>query len=313
MPAYSGRAEEGASVGDVLLWVPRVVFFPVYLVTEFVLRRPLGLLITAAERGRWIEEITEAFTFGPTNNIGIVPTALLDFGFQTSVGVYMFYDDFLSKGNAFRVHAAFGGTDWLRLTVADRIPVDENSYFKLRFEGSQRPDFQFFGIGPESKKENLSKYKAKWLDFSANFFAQVKEGNSFELYNSLRTVGFDAVGNADPTEPGADPAENANLADRVKAGQLSLPPGFDGYTAYRQGLRVTLDSRKPRPAPGTGLRLDLGGEHAIDLRRPGSSRWVRYGAAVGGFLDLTGTNRVVSLSVNTQFADPLDDDGVPFT
>src|SRR5262249_28909536 len=69
---YGGRPEP-TTAGDVLIWVPRIVFFPVYLVTEFVIRRPLGFLMTSAERGNWIEAVTDFFTFGPTNNIGIVP------------------------------------------------------------------------------------------------------------------------------------------------------------------------------------------------------------------------------------------------
>jgi hypothetical protein len=306
LPDYSGR-EEPTTAGDVLIWVPRVVFFPAYVVTEYVVRRPVGALMIAAERGKWIQEVTEFFTFGPNNNIGIVPTALLDFGFQTSVGVYMFYDDFLgAEGNAFRVHAAFGGLDWLRLTVADRIPIDESAYLKLRFEGSTRPDFYFFGIGPDSAKDDVSRYKAEWLDFSGTFFSQIKGPSSLEFINAVRTTRFDPTCCGDETEP--------TLSTQIRTGRLEAPPGLeDGYTAYRQGLRLALDSRRPRPEPGSGFRLDLLGEHAVDLRAPGQSRWLEYGATVGGFLDITGQQRVVSLSVGTYFADPLGEREVPFT
>src|SRR5262249_6333396 len=53
---YDGRTEP-TTPGDVLIWVPRILFFPVYLVTEFVIRRPLGFLMVSAERGRWIEAV----------------------------------------------------------------------------------------------------------------------------------------------------------------------------------------------------------------------------------------------------------------
>jgi outer membrane protein assembly factor BamA len=50
-----------------------------------------------------------------------------------------------------------------------------------------------------------------------------------------------------------------------------------------------------------------------DVRHAGSSGWVRYGATAGGFVDLNGRNRVLSLWVATLFADPLGKDPIPFT
>jgi hypothetical protein len=49
VPDYDGRADEPATTGDVLLWFPRVVLFPLYLVSEFVIRRPIGALATVVE------------------------------------------------------------------------------------------------------------------------------------------------------------------------------------------------------------------------------------------------------------------------
>jgi hypothetical protein len=303
--SYDGREEEGASAGEVLLWVPRVAFFPVYVVSEYVVRKPLGAATVWVEKNNAIAFLEDLFTFGPNQNIGIVPTALLDFGLQTSVGVYFFYDDFITKGNEFRVHAATGGIHWLRLTVADRIPVDERSHFKLRFEGSRRPDFLFYGIGPESLKADGSTYQAQWLDFSGAFVSEIGEASAFEFYNSVRATEFDGF-EADSTD------EEPPLDIRVAEGRYPRPPGIEGYTSYKQGVRLALDSRPPRPASGTGVRLDTGVEHAFDLQRPGHSRWLRYGATLGGFLDIW-KQRVVSLSVSATFTDPLDDEEVPFT
>ncbi|MEJ7728883.1 MAG: BamA/TamA family outer membrane protein [Polyangiaceae bacterium] len=304
-PSYDGREDEGASAGEVLLWVPRVALFPVYVVSEYVVRKPLGAATVWVEENDAIAFLEDLFTFGPTQNIGIVPTALLDFGFQTSVGVYFWYDDFITKGNQFRVHAATGGIDWLRLTVADRFPIDTRTHFKLRFEASRRPDFRFYGIGPESLKADGSTYQAQWLDFSAGLVSEIGEASAFEFYNSVRVTEFDAT-EADATD------EEPVLAARVAEGRYPLPPGIEGYTSYKQGLRLALDSRPPRPQPGTGVRFDTGVEHAFELQRPGHRRWLRYGATLGGFVDIW-QQRVISLSVSAAFADPLDDDEVPFT
>jgi hypothetical protein len=98
----------------------------------------------------------------------------------------------------------------------------------------------------------------------------------------------------------------------VDKGGYPLPDGFlTGYTAVYEHLSLTLDSRKPRPEPGSGVRVILEGEPAGDIR--GRGGWVRYGGTVGGFWDVTGTNRVLSLSFAAAFADPLATEPVPFT
>lgn len=302
LPDYDGR-EEPTTAGDALLWIPRVVFFPAYVVTEYVVRKPLGFLVTTAERGRWIQEISNFFTFGPNNNIGIVPTGLIDFGFRPSAGVYFFYDDLGFEGNDFRVHAATGGSNWYRLTVADKIAVDDRSYVKLRGEGWVRPDWIFAGIGPESLERDQSRYLAKSIEGGFSFHGRFLQSSSIELYSDVKAISFgEDTCCGDPT-----------LQARVEQGTFDSPPGFaEGYTANRLGVRLGLDSRAPRPAPGSGFRLDLLAEHGFNVE-DAKSRWLRYGAAVRGFVDLTGHNRVLSLSVSTVFADPLDEKEVPFT
>jgi outer membrane protein assembly factor BamA len=49
------------------------------------------------------------------------------------------------------------------------------------------------------------------------------------------------------------------------------------------------------------------------VRRAPGSAWVRYQATAGGFLDLNGRNRVLSVSATTRFADPLGREPIPFT
>lgn len=302
LPDYDGRPDEGTSAGDVLLWVPRVVFFPAYLVSEYLIRRPLGYLTVAAEQGKWIEELKDIFTFGPNNTIGIVPTALFEFDFRASVGVYFFYDDLFFPGNELRVHAATGGIDWLRLTIADRIPLDERAYVKLRGETDTRPDWLFAGIGPRSLERDWARYRAQSFQGSATLHVDLDELSFVEAYTGAKKVDFDDIC-CEPT-----------VGWRVANGRYPLPPSFDtGYTAYRIGAHGALDSRRPRPAKGHGVRLELFGEHSADLERPLESRWVRYGGTLGGFVDLTGHDRIVSLAVSASFADPLGAAEVPFT
>lgn len=300
---YDGR-EEPTTAGDVLIWIPRVVFFPAYVVSEYIVRRPLGAITIAAERGRWVQEIRDFFTWGPTNNIGIFPTAIIDFGFRSSVGAYFFYDDFLIQGNHLRVHGATGGYDWWRLTIADKVDLDERSYVKVRGEAWIRPDWAFFGVGPETVEANRSRYVSRTLEAGASFFGGLQAPSAIDFYTSVKHVRFDEDTCCD------DPSLDA----RVRNGTFEAPAFYDtGYTAQRLGLKLALDSRDPRPASGSGARADFAIEHSFNME-DARSRWIRYGATATGFLDLTGKNRVLSLSVAASFADPLGERGeMPFT
>jgi hypothetical protein len=303
LPEYDGRPPPGTTAGEAFLWVPRVVLFPVHVVTEYVLRRPLGAITVAAEKGKWIEVLTDAFTFGPTNNIGIVPTALLDFGFRTSIGVYGWYDDFLVKNNALRVHAAFGGTDWLRLTIADRIALGKDSYFKIRGEASHRPDFFFYGIGPTSRLVDRARYGADWVDGSGTFHVAVTKALTVDSFVGVKTAQFyDEFCCRDLT-----------VRERAASPSYPIPTAYDtGYTGFRAGGSIAIDTRNPRPAPGSGVRIEASGSYGADLRAPHATGWVKYGGAVGGFVDLTGHNHVLSLTATALFVDPLRGQPIPF-
>ncbi|MEO7327244.1 MAG: hypothetical protein ABI193_01610, partial [Minicystis sp.] len=229
LPAYDGRPAVGTTAGDVLLGIPRALLFPVYVVTEYVLRRPLGALTRAAERGHWIETLTDAFTFGPNHNIGIVPTGLIDTGFRPSIGVYGFYDDFLFAKNQLRLHASFGGVDWLRLTVADRIPMGGQSKLTLRVETAHRPDFVFYGLGPRTLSRARGRYGSDYVDGSASLDAPLPAGWHLRTYGGIRTVRFrDVTCCTDPS-----------VVQVATVRGTSLPPGFvSGYTGLRTGATV---------------------------------------------------------------------------
>src|SRR5262245_24913396 len=113
VPNYDGRGRPPTTTGDVLIWAPRVVASPLYLVSEYGLRRPLGALVVTAERDNWPAAIVNFFTFDKDHKAGIFPTAFADFGFRPSVGLYFFWDDAFVQKNALRVHTATWGADWL--------------------------------------------------------------------------------------------------------------------------------------------------------------------------------------------------------
>lgn len=332
VPNYDGREEEPTDAGDVLIWVPRIVLSPLYLVSEYALRRPIGWLVTTAEHERLPALLVDFFTFGPERNAGIIPTGLLDFGFQPSVGLYFFWNEFLAENNKLRARAATWGKDWIRLSVANRTEIYPGHELSLRAEFLRRPDWRYHGLGPDSLDSNRGRYASTALSSAISYDALFWRSSRVQAFVGVRDVAFDA---------GKGCCGDHSVAWRVEQGLLDEPVGIDdGYTILEQGVGITLDSRPPRlidptpdqpnfvTPPGSGVRLNVRGGHAGSLTQsrplantpPIRYEWVHYGASLGGFLDLTGQQRVVGLSVVADFADPLNDveplDGVaaiPFT
>jgi hypothetical protein len=105
-----------------------------------------------------------------------------------------------------------------------------------------------------------------------------------------------------------------SLTQAAATGAFPIPYGYGlEYAAETNRIVAAVDSRVSEARRGSGLRLELDGEQASDARNAGRSEWIRYGATAAAYVDLTGTRRVVSLSLTTQFADPLGRTPVPFT
>ncbi len=304
LPAYSGRAPAPAGVGDVLWWVPRVLLFPVYVVTDFVVRRPLGGLTVAVEGVKTPDALASEFSFGTGKRSGLVPTALFDTDFRANVGVYFFYDRFLTKSNGIRAQASFGGTDWLRLTVGDRLTLGQRSVVDLRVDGSRRPDFTFYGVGKGTLAADRSRYGSDSLDGVLTFATALPHGLSARAHLDLATVNFRADTCCD----------GPSLPALAAKGRFAIPYGFAaGYTAFRAGEHLVYDSRPPADTRASGVRLEGGAEYGSDLRAAGAPGWVRYGGSAQGFVNLAGQERVLSLEGTVRFADPLRGGEIPFT
>lgn len=302
LPDYDGRGEEEMTVGEGLLWVPRVLFFPVYLVSEYVIRRPIGYVVTEAERNDWPRLVFDFFTF-EEGRIGIVPTAFYEFGFKPSVGFYLWWDDFIVDGNALRLSFAFWGEDWIHLALADRVRIYDGGSIAARLDVKRRQDAKFVGIGPLSRSDDKARYELTHLEGGLEFDTDLGDYFNLRIGSSVLHEHF---GRPDSPDMSVEEAVEAGVFD-------ALPPGFGGFSAYRTSVDFWLDTRfGERPTSETGVRVFTHAEHAVSLTEPDSLQWVRYGAALGGFVNL-GYYRTIGLKLQTAFADPLLDQDVPFT
>lgn len=302
LPDYDGRPPPATTLGEGLLWGPRVVFAPLYLVLDYGVRRPVGALATLIERKQLL-----AFTRDQLENdelqLGLWPIAFVDFGLRPSVGVEAWKRNFLVRHNDLEGHVSTWGPSWVMLGLADRYDFSPTESVALRAQWVHRPDQLFFGLGPRSRQQDRSRYGVDRLDVSPKVTVKLGPSSAFGAKAGVRAVWFN-----DEVCCGS-----RSLRERSAEGAYGLPPGFErGYTAAYHQLELTLDSREPRPASRTGLRLDVFGEQAIDVRPAAGQHWVRYGGTAGAFVDLDGNARVLGVTVTAVFADPLQGQ-VPFT
>ena len=300
-PDYEGREPESHATEDTLLFVPRLVLLPVYLVAEYAVAVPVGALATTAEQNQWPKAIHDALTFGPNQEGGIYPTFLIDFGLRPSIGFHLFWG-FLPVHNRISLDSAWGGAQWWTVAIADRQEFSKNESLVTELRWDRRPDNPFYGIGPEAPNDR-SRYGTDMLQASLTW-RRVAGPFTLRAGGSVRRVEF-----KDFTCCG-DPA----LKQRVEQGAIPPPPGYQQpYTAAGGEIAAVLDTRRPDSPNQSGWRVALGAAPAVDLQRGGQLSWFRYAGAVEANWDVTGNARVLSLGVITAFVDPLGSDPVPFT
>jgi hypothetical protein len=293
LPDYDGRPERTTG-GDALLWIPRVVFFPLYFVSEFVLRRPLGWVFTEAEEHHFPRVGTHPAVY-------VVPSFYFESGFKPSLGVYVFSNRLFSEDN--ELHARFGswGLSSPSVGVVDRFRLGPVT-LSANLSWANRSDYAFFGLGPSSRQDDRARFHAGRFEAALGVAFELARPVEIAVKAGLRDFDFDEGSCCD------DPS----LAAQIAAGVFPEPHGFaDGVRAFVQRLELTVDSRVPGPWRQSGVRFSAEVEHGSDLKHTDDG-WLRYGAKLGGFWDITGRARVLGLELTTRFVRPLSGE-VPFT
>jgi hypothetical protein len=302
VPDYDGRGNPDADADSWVLWIPRVVLSPLYLTNEYVLRRPLGALVRKAERDRWADSFVQLFTFGEGGKNLIVPTALFDFGLLPSVGFYYSGDDFLAHGNVLRLHGATWGKRWINATLADRYALGDAQSVQARFEFKRSEDNLFVGIGPDAVSGTQSRFGLERVDGTVRYRRTLARQSRLDVAAGIQHLAF----------LDGDCCNDPSIDTRIASGDLMTPPGYrDPYTTVHARVDLSLDTRRPRPEPGSGYYLQLEAQPSVDVQ--GSRSWIEYGGVAGGALDLTGRRRTLRLQLALDFVDRMTGDSIPFT
>ncbi|UJR86953.1 hypothetical protein [Sandaracinus amylolyticus] len=306
VPDFDGRPDPGISFEDAILWIPRVIFFPVQLVFEWIIRRPLGWILTTGERERW-----GAFQFPPfaeeEPEWGLVPTLFVDFGFQPSGGLYLWTDNVVVPRNGLRFQLGFGGVDWLRASVLDRYSFDDHgTMVQAKIAGTMRPDYLLAALNGQGESDELVRYGARSVEGEIAFAFRPWRSSHLRIEAGVRGYEFYDTDWID------DDDDQLTLSDGVAQGWLPYPPGWEGYVAYRQRLEGSIDSRQPRPIEGSGVRVEAFVEQGFDLLQAEDRRWLTYGGAVGAYWEIS-QGRTLGLWGGAEFATALGELPVPFT
>lgn len=300
-----GGPPRPTTAGHVAAWPARVVLFAPFVVNEVVFRKPLGFLVTHAERGAWVEKFQDFFSFGPRKQVTILPSALFDFGLRPSVGINLKWQHFLSEPNTLTLHAGTWGPRWIAVNGTDSLQLTKKDAISLTGTLVRRADNPFHGIGPFSAQNARVRYASTAWSLGPGFTRDLWRTSSLHTSAGMKGLGFDEGGCC-----GENTLPNEIRADRMNA------PGFgQNYVAGYQRVALVIDSRRPKPAPGSGFRIEAHEEtvHTLENNVTSPRRsWIRYGGLVGGAWDVTGTQRVLSLSVAAELADPLQGQ-IPFT
>jgi hypothetical protein len=309
-PDYDGRGGAPQTPSRKALWAPRVLLFPAYALSEYVIRRPLGALVTHAERSGWPAAIADFLALDQVHPVGIVPFFLIDFGFEPSVGLYAYWDDAGFKGHQLRLRGSTWGPRWLSGTVTERFLLGAQEV-TLTATATRRPDYAFYGIGPDTRESALTRYQGDTVYARAESLVRFGGRHLLEAAFGYRAARF---GHSDYDEDDrGSPEYQPSIDEAVASGELPEPPGFrDGYRAPYGAARLLLDSRG-RSRARSGVRVELSGEQSVDLANAPASGWVRYGGTVLGFLDLNDAGRRLSLALSATLVDPLGERPVPFT
>jgi hypothetical protein len=303
MPDYDGLGrQDRTTTSDVLLWLPRVPMLPLYALTEFGVRAPVGALARTAEKHHWAGSLYELFT-SDDRKIGVFPSAFFDFGVRPSVGFFFFWNDAGAPKNDVRFHFGTWGPTWINATLLDRYTFAPKKTVNFRAAFSRRRDLYFNGLGPESTADHESRYEANRLDIGPSITIDGWRLSSLSVAGGLRRVDWGDGGCC------GDP----RLEARVAAGAFPMPPQFGtAYTSFYDRVQLIIDSRRPAPEPGTGTRIEAYGEPSFHPRPQAPQSWVRYGGSFGQTVDLNGRQRNLSIVVAADFADPILGGDVPF-
>lgn len=242
---YRGRPRE-TTAADVLIWVPRIVFMPVFAVAEFGVRRPIYTAADWTDRNHVADRIDRILN--PTPDLSWAPIVSLDLGDNSSFGAKARWRNALVPGHELKASAEAGPAGSWRVTARDLWAFGSHVYTGVRGDFGELPNRPFFGLGPRSRS------------FRTNFSLARNEGfvfEGFQLGNHIR-VELAQGYRFERSGPGLDPSIDQHFATEEL-------PGYGDLHLALATLDYQLDSRRVREQ-NSGVRVVGNVTYGQDIR-----------------------------------------------
>lgn len=296
----AGRGSDPTDAGDVLIWFPRVAFFPLYAVLEYGVRIPVVWTVTKVEESHLVDKITDLLSWDD-GRARIYPMLYMDFGVRPNIGLMMNWTEFAPYHDLSL--AAFGGPGDLWAAAGSlKQHLFRNRSATMEWSGGyvRRPDNVFFSLdddvsSPCEAFEDGCRYRSAIAEAHMRLttFEEYLSGLEFDLM--VRHARFSTASD--------EPMIPTGLAETL--------PGFDGgYLLLRPHVQFTLDTRAREVdfTRGTGVRLELFGSFNTDLEYLSRS-WLRGGFELAGFFDF-GTGQIIGARVYAETIGNTGADGI---
>ena len=249
-PAYYRGRRNPTPPEETLAWIPRVLFAPVTLVTEFVIRRPLAAFFEWAVRNHIFDGIDELLHPHPDVTWG--PTLSFEANVLALPGIRGEWRNALFPGHEVEASFAMAATDFWAASVRDEWhfgPV----FFGARGGNTTRPERPFYGLGPASG-DRRAYYSLSQVE------AYGYLGLAHEMHAKAQlSFGY----SREETGPGITPSVQTILP-------LNDIPGFGLYELGIGMFDLTLDTRNQLEDNG-GVRFVGNTTFGYDARNPSGS------------------------------------------
>lgn len=280
LPDYRNRPDEPLTAGDILIWVPRGLLYPIHLVLDYGIRRPIVWGIKEVEKHHIAERIHEALTWDD-GRAALFPMAYLDWGVRPNVGLSFNWREFAPNHDIYV--AGFGGPNdlWAGFfELEQRLFRDDSASINWAGSYVRRPDNLFYSINDQSGRcaalDRGCRYRSATGEAHARLAAYEQTLSGVELDLMLRHTRFSTQADI--------PSVTTTEADDLAA--------FDsGYLLLRPRLHLAWDTRARNVdfTSGTGIRLDAFGSYNSDVQGR-DAMWVRAGGEAAGFYDIGAGN-----------------------
>ena len=316
----TGVARGPERSGEWVLWIPRVLLFPVRAVVEVVgypIRRSIYAYQVYDLKNR-----VKAIFFNEEGTAGLFPVAFAETGFGLNVGARLVLRELAGTDFQLNGRASFGGRfrQIYALTLSSEETWDRVS-FDLQLVAELRPKDLFFGIGNGDRLDERPPAPVDPVGgdaFKSRFRQRALRANASGAYRIVDRLW--AQVSAALNERTFDDADES---DRAEIEVITMNYDRDQLTGFEGGARhlyvegeLTYDSRRrttlwePIPMPTTGWKLQAFAGYAFAVDSDSSS-YARYGADVQRYFRLDDGPRLLAFRALVEGVTG-DYDEVPF-